>query len=129
MAIEEEKCERYGMHHDGDRPCYQCMWDELQEYRTKVGNIQLMAHQLRTISEMEKLTLVPHMGFLSEPRVMTRPDGKEKSIDITDLIAEGDLSKIISNLTAFRNGGFTSLYWDGYNASIVIVKKKEDSNG
>lgn len=42
MAVEEEKCETYGMHHDGDRPCYHCMWDELRERRTMATALHVL---------------------------------------------------------------------------------------
>lgn len=52
-------------------------------------------------------------------------DFSEERIDLTDLIANGNVEEIISKLRELLSLGFNKLYWDGYDASIHLYKKKE----
>jgi hypothetical protein len=47
-----------------------------------------------------------------------------ENIDITDLIVEGNLGKIISYLNMFKLIGYDSIYFDRYNASIELYKSE-----
>ena len=46
---------------------------------------------------------------------------KTIDLDISDLIGEGDLSKIIDALSYYKSLGYEKLYWDGYDSWIKIV--------
>ena len=46
---------------------------------------------------------------------------KTIDLDITDLVGEGDISKIIDALSYYKSFGYEKLYWDGYDSWIKIV--------
>jgi hypothetical protein len=46
----------------------------------------------------------------------------EDSLDITDLIVEGDVKKICETLQDLLQKGFDKLLFDGYDGSVFIFK-------
>ena len=48
-----------------------------------------------------------------------------KDIDITDIVKDGDIDKIILCLVQLRSVGYDSLYWDGYDSSIEVYQSNQ----
>lgn len=46
-----------------------------------------------------------------------------EKIDLTDLIAKGNVKEICDELTAYLNKGYNKLYWDGYDSHICIFQE------
>jgi len=51
---------------------------------------------------------------------------KENSLDITDEVATYSVSELIKLLEFCQKNGYERLYFDGYNASIEILRNKND---
>ena len=46
-------------------------------------------------------------------------------VDLTDIIAKGDISQIIAVLCELRDKGYLWIHWDGYDSSICALKVGE----
>lgn len=45
-----------------------------------------------------------------------------RQIDVTELIAEGNVSKITNILAGLLQIGYDRLYWDGYDSAIYLYQ-------
>jgi hypothetical protein len=48
-----------------------------------------------------------------------------KNIDITHVIVEGEIDKVITCLTQLKSIGYDSIYFDGYEASIEVYQSHQ----
>ncbi len=42
-------------------------------------------------------------------------------VDLTDIIADGDIKQIVTVLLDLVDKGYTKLYWDGYDSWIIAL--------
>ncbi len=47
---------------------------------------------------------------------------KLPEVDLTEIIAQGDISQIIHVLCELRDKGYVSIHWDGFDSSICALK-------
>jgi hypothetical protein len=52
--------------------------------------------------------------------------GSQKDYDIGDIIAEGDVKRIIKTLMNALENGYDRLHWDGYDSEIHLYKSEPE---